>query len=422
MKLKKIALSLVFLLIFPVIFAACGGDAGGYEKVTLTFWNPITGPDGAYVQKLIYDFNKEHKNNIEIKMQSLPEAEYYTKIIAGITDKDLPDVAMLHQVRLAQFVRSGILQDMTQYCESNGYVKEDYFQGAWEAGVFDGKIYALPYDILPMALYYNKEMIPAGYTENDIAQGLTFAKFLQMAAAATDKSASSSKDHKYGISFNYAYTHPVFSAFLTQLGGKVVSSDEPAEPLFGDAKGVRAAQYLKDIISSQTVSGSGVNHISIFVQGRALFTMDGVWTAPEFSNVNYGIVPLPIVAGKTSKGISDGHSFVRFKNNQESTEARENAFSVFIKYMTDKSGYWAESGKLPALRSVAGSEAYRALPWAPLSDKLEALVSPDKVYTYSVMMDHLAVNMSKVCEGTLQPAAAVAQAVTDSKQAIAAMS
>ena len=58
------------------------GGAAGYDgpKVDLKFWNGFTGGDGAFMKKLVDEFNTSHPN-IAISVQTMQWADYYAKLL-----------------------------------------------------------------------------------------------------------------------------------------------------------------------------------------------------------------------------------------------------------------------------------------------------------------------------------------------------
>lgn len=103
---------------------------------------------------------------------------------------------------------------------------------------------------------------------------------------AAYKHAPQASKRTYGIAFNYAYTEQMFLNFLYQYDGKVVEVENPMQPLYDGPEGVKAATALASIPfvekdGNSVASQTGSDHMAIFLQGRALFTFDGVWAAPD---------------------------------------------------------------------------------------------------------------------------------------------
>ena len=113
----------------------------------------------------------------------------------------------------------------------------------------------------------------------------------------------------------------------------------------------------------------------------------------------------------------DGHSFVLFDNKNVSKE-KDDAVAVFVKYLIDNSGKWCQGGKVAARKDIADDATYQTLEWANLSEHLEKIVSPVKVYTYDTITDPIGKYVAKLCEGTeTDVRKAISDAAKDAKEA-----
>lgn len=417
--MKKIIAILLVLLTLSGTMVACGNpnaDNGPSNDalqsgaaVTITFWNPITGPDATYMQELVRDFNVAHEGQIYVKADAQAEANHYQRILTSFTDNSTADLCLVHKSRVPSFYRQNKLRDMTEVLDSQGIKAEDYVGDNWTSGEFDGKMYAMTYDVLPIVLFYNRLLIPEGYTEEDIlSDDFTVDKMLEMMKAAYVDAPMASKK-TYGMAFNYSFTEPMFMSFLVQQGGAAVSADAPTLPTFNNEKGYAAAEAVMSMPFATTDAGqkvsseSGADHLNTFAQGRALFTIDGIWSAPSTCNkterVDAGVALLPRMSADAERSVvGDGHSFVMFNNGNTSSE-KDAAIAVFIKYLIDNSGTWCQGGKVAARAEIAGDPEYQKLEWAYLSGKLENIISPVKVYTYDTIVEPIGKYVALLCEG-----------------------
>lgn len=219
--------------------ASCGGDDAlkSEAKVTLSYWNSISGSDSEYMQNLVRDFNEDYKGEIYVENDTLLEDAHYQRILTSFTDASTADICLVHKSRLAAFERQERLRDMTEIISSAGISADDYVSDVWDSGVFDDKVYALPYDVLPVVLYYNRELIPEGYTEEQIRSDDFSLELMAEMMQAAYKHAPQASKRTYGIAFNYAYTEQMFLNFLYQYDGKVVEVENPMQPLYDGPEG-----------------------------------------------------------------------------------------------------------------------------------------------------------------------------------------
>ena len=418
------------MLTFPILFATaltgCGNKnipAGDIEinvtdeeiaaykenPVSISFWNPITGPDSGYLQGLVKTWNDKYGNAISINNSSLDEEDHYQRILTSFSDNSTADLTIVHKSRLATYRRADKLRDMTSLIQSAGIEESQYIPTVWNGGKFDNKMYALPYDLIPTVLYYNKLLIPEGYSEEDItSDSFSFDTMYEMMKAAyVDAPRSAQKT--YGMAFNYAYTEEPYLTVLYSLGGNLVTSDEPTQPLFNSIVGFKAAKAIESLpftVNSQgrkTSSDSGSDHRVIFASGRALFTFDGLWSTEALvkhtDKVDTGLAFLPKVSEEAAKlGYSDSHTFVTFKNKNVSTH-RDGAIKLLLKYFVHNSTYWMRSGKVAARIDTTQDEDYKSLLWSFVSDEMSKILIPESIYTYKAISGVLGKTISKMCEG-----------------------
>ena len=141
-----------------VSVAACGGSSSGSatntasnEKTTITVWawEPT-------LKDVVAKF--EQKNpNITVKLNNVgTNAKQYQALDNAIqAGSGAPDVAQIEYYALPQYAINGSLKDITD--KAGGY-GSFYTPGTWASVQWAGKVYGLPMDSGPMALFYNKSV------------------------------------------------------------------------------------------------------------------------------------------------------------------------------------------------------------------------------------------------------------------------
>ncbi|BDR53233.1 sugar ABC transporter substrate-binding protein [Bombiscardovia nodaiensis] len=119
---------------------------------SLTYW---TWTNAAEPQ--VAAFEKAYPN-VHVKVVNPGSgASAYTKMMNAIkADKDVPDIMQIEYQALSQFYTPGNLLDLAPYGFTS--LKSQYASSAWSSVAVDGKIYGLPQDTGPMALFYNKKV------------------------------------------------------------------------------------------------------------------------------------------------------------------------------------------------------------------------------------------------------------------------
>ena len=444
----KKKLLVLFPLISAMLLGGCSKSGGSSEpgfidkdiKINITqddvkdlhvnikLWSPITGPDSGYLQNLVTAWNASFGDNVKLTSDPLSENSHYTRLITSMSDNSTADLVMIHRSRVAQFQRTGKMRDMTSILADADIKKESYLSTFWDSNVFDDKVYALTYDLLPTLIYYNKKLIPNGYSEEDIKNGNFTIEQMQSMMKEAYKDDPRPAKITYGLAFNYAYTKNPFLSFLYQQGGKPVDASAPTVPTYNDEKGITAATALRDLPFVTNASGkkvsskSGTDHLNVFGQGRALFTIDGLWQSTNAivhnERVDAGLAFLPklneSIAARTA--YADSHCFTVF-NTTTTSSAKDAAISLLLKYFVDNTAYWCRGGKAAVRSDVASDETYKSLEWSFVSENLDKIQLPENVYTNNSITTPIAEYCSKLCEGTLTDvAAALNDAAQESKE------
>lgn len=101
------------------------------------------------------DFKKAYPN-IAVEYVAQPAADTYRNLQLAISaGSGAPDISVIEDSHLAQFVDLGALSDITE--QVTPYVP---FMNAykWQAAQLDGRYYALPWDSGPVAVYYRRDV------------------------------------------------------------------------------------------------------------------------------------------------------------------------------------------------------------------------------------------------------------------------
>lgn len=154
-KLRLLAAAVVPML----ALAACsgggsgsgGGDTGGSGDgpVTITVWSW----DGT-VEKAVPGFQAANPNiKVEVVNAGSSQDEYQALDNAIQAGSGVPDVVMFEYFAVPYFAIPGKLTDLGEFGVEK--FKNDYVAAAWDDVTVNGKVYALPSDYGPSAMFYN---------------------------------------------------------------------------------------------------------------------------------------------------------------------------------------------------------------------------------------------------------------------------
>ncbi|MBD8509494.1 sugar ABC transporter substrate-binding protein [Microbacterium sp. CFBP 8790] len=136
---------------------AAAGTADDIEKALeaggeLTYWSWTPSAEAQ-----VAAFEAKYPNVKVNYVNAGTNTEEYTKLQNAIkAGSGAPDVVQIEYYAFPQFALSDSLVDLSSYGFAD--LKDDYSTGTWGSVDFDGKIYGLPQDSGPMALFYNEEV------------------------------------------------------------------------------------------------------------------------------------------------------------------------------------------------------------------------------------------------------------------------
>lgn len=139
-------------------------EAGG--ELTYWTWTPSA-------EAQVAAFEAKYPNVKVNVVNAGTNTDEYTKLQNAIkAGSGAPDVVQIEYYAFPQFALSDSLLDLAPYGFAD--LEDDYSAGPWGSVDFDGKIYGLPQDSGPMALFYNKTV----YDQYGIAVPTTWDEFI----------------------------------------------------------------------------------------------------------------------------------------------------------------------------------------------------------------------------------------------------
>src|SRR5688500_10771346 len=126
---------------------------------TVDYWNLFGGGDGVRMQQML-DGYRQANPGTQLQAVTLSWGNpYYTKLsLATVGDKP-PNVAVAHLTRMLTLQRGDLLQELRpEDLERHGMSADKFNSRAWDAGLVDGRIYAIPIDTHPFVMFYNTKI------------------------------------------------------------------------------------------------------------------------------------------------------------------------------------------------------------------------------------------------------------------------
>jgi multiple sugar transport system substrate-binding protein len=352
-----------------------GGGAEGYDgpAVSLAFWNGFTGGDGAFMKQMIETFNSEHEN-IEVQMNTLEWADFYSKVPNAVASGAGPDIAAMHVDQVGTNAARRVIMPLDEFTSAMDLNEDDFASVVWNAGMYDDQRYAIPLDVHPLAQYHNNALFQkAGLTEAPTDR----ASFEE----SVTKLQASGVAQPFWTSATFP-AHLIFNSLLGQFGGSLYD-EEAAKATFNSEAGVEALNWYVEQAqkgySPKNVSNDA--ELQAFQQGRDAITWNGIWQMNTFGGVDgldWAASVIPTIGDEPAVWASS-HQLVVMQQ-REPDENKLHAARDFLAYLSENSIEWAKSGQVPARNSVRESEEFAALEvQSTLAEQLDYVIFPPTV-------------------------------------------
>jgi multiple sugar transport system substrate-binding protein len=397
---------------------AAGLTSARIDPGTVDFWNLFGGGDGVRMQAMESGFQKAFPKT---GLQSVTLAwgnPYYTKLSLATLGAKPPSVAVSHLTRMKTLVAANLLQEFhTADLARFGMTADKFNAKAWDAGLVDGRIYAIPLDTHPFVCFYNTEVCKkAGLLDSDgklkpIEGEAAFVEALTKAKAVTGQ---------YGATVaavnETATPWRMFQSMYSQLGGQVLS-DQGTKIVIDDEKMLKVLTFMSSLNDKKLMPGSldYQGSIALFSAGRAGFFFQGEWEITTFQTAKtpFSMTTFPNVYGGSKYSVqADSHTLVIPRQKGQDARELDNSLQ-FIRSMLDQSDTWAAGGHIPAWLPYRDSDAYkRLLPQSGYASAADgAVYDPDAWYSGSGSDFEIIVGgtIGAVMGGLTSPAAAVSQ-------------
>ena len=349
-KKSKRMLRVVFILAVASLFLVASMGSVFAKETTLTVWWWGFWQDS--LTPAIEDFHKDYPE-IKIEQEIMGPSDVYANLLLALSaGEGIPDMVGLESSHLSQYVALGGLADITEEI-SPWYDKID--QAKWPAAEDkEGRIYAMPVDSGPVALYYRRDVFEQAGLASDPE---SVAKLLD----TWDDLYEVGKQIKTATGkfiFPQAKTNNDFRIFETlmwqQEAGYV---DREGKLVIDSPKAVRTLEYLgklwkEDLLLDSPAWTAGwyaaldAGMVATIPNAVWLGGFLWGWISPEASG-KWGVVPLPVWEEDGVRSSNDGGSNISITKASENKEAAWE----FIKYIFTNKEYLID--------------AWRAMDWFP---------------------------------------------------------
>jgi ABC-type glycerol-3-phosphate transport system substrate-binding protein len=347
---RKVALAaaVVALLAALVAAVASAGQRHSTLSGTLTMWCSAAQFDS--LKTVDAGFKKQYPD-IQLKYVPLAPADLYQKLqLAAAAGSGLPDAACIEDSHLAQYVKLGILADMTSKVKP--YVGKilDY---KWQQGSANGKIYTMPWDAGPLALFYRRSVFKkAGVNPNTIHTWNDFYKAglkIKKQGVAIWIQSKAQNDARFYESLLWEQG----SGYVNAKGDVTIDKDPRALA----ALNLMGKLWHAGIISDQnewtdpwykTITDAKTATLPMAVW---MGTFLKSWLAPKTSG-DWGVVPLPSFTPNGSHYANDGGSAISIMKGTSQSDAAWAYIQYHLGRADTQSTIYKQTDIFPALESA----------------------------------------------------------------------
>jgi multiple sugar transport system substrate-binding protein len=397
----------------------CGGLAPGRDSSgSLDYWNLFGGGDGVRMTQMLDGFRAANPG-IELSAVTLAWGNpYYTKLSLATLGEKPPDVAISHLTRMKNLVAADLLEELRpEDLARHGISADKFTERAWQAGLVDGRAYAIPMDTHPFVMFYNTDVCAkAGLL--DPAGALTPLDTPEKFTDAMRRAKEASGGYGGVVAINNDTSTPwrMFQSLYSQLGGETLA-DEGRRVVIDDAKATQVLTFLQSL-TSDGLFPADIDYqgaIATFANGQAGFYFEGEWEISTYQTAKmpFSMTLFPNLYGGARYAVqADSHTLV-IPRQPTRDPAQVDRSLLLVRSLLDQSKTWAEGGHVPTWLPFRDSAEYQAMTpqsnYAAAADG--AVYDPDGWYSGSGSNFEIVTGsaIATVLAGQRSPADALAQ-------------
>lgn len=270
-------------------------------------------------------WNSTHDTQIEITV--IPDNQVVTKLATSVRTGDAPDLISLDLIYMPDFMRGGLLVDLTDQLTSDPNYAT-HANAYKELALYEDRLYGVGYVANVSFLVWNKDLFEqAGLDPERGPQTIYEVREMATQVAALG-------DDIYGFYFsgNCAGCNIFATSPMMKAGGAdILPSGAGDEPLDGEAIAIVLeeiqAMWNEGVIPASAEVDAGENFAAAFANGNIGISGTGDFLLPlmaaEYPDVDFGVTLLPgLEPGQTSSFVG-GDVLALPANSDNEAAARE---------------------------------------------------------------------------------------------------
>lgn len=335
------------------------------------WWGGLAVAQHPAVLQLVSRFEAQHPT-IKIDSSFFPTwDEMRQKTLTAMAAGTPPDVFRISVFDVGMFASRNSLLELDPFIKNDHtYAPAAFLPACWQNVVYNGKVYALPWNYSAVALLYNPTLFARVGLKRPPT---TWDELRAYAIKLTD-----AKSKQYG--FLDVYTSSAddmnfFGPLLFSTGAHLFNSDDPGKATkatFGSRQGVAALSFLTDLANKyHATTPPGGSTPNVELTGRIGMWLTGQWAITNYAknapSFRYKVAMLPASPFARGTTVAGGNQI----GVAAATKYPEEAVT-FIKYVQSQAQdltFARAGGYLPA--RVANYEApyLNAEPWRTFAEQ-----------------------------------------------------
>ena len=382
-KIIKLAIPVILLVMVVAMSLPMGPMRQAEARADkLRFWTfeYADAVDPFFVQ-YVDEWNATH--DMQVERQEFPWAQYTGEILTtGIATGEAPDVFFISPGDWRRYAESGLALPVEDYMPQ--YLLDDLLPASVEAVTLNGHMYSVPFEMEPVALWYNKTMLEEA--------GVQPPKTWEELVAAAEKLTT---PDRYGLLLpmnpDY-YENFVFYPFLWMAGADVVDK-EFTKALVDSPEAAKALDLWGTLVKKGWAAPNSTGNDPTddrFPTGQAAMFVSGYWvygwlqaSFPDFLP-NLAVQPIPPPAGGQPATVYGGWTVMVYSGTKYPKEAAEFAINMFGAEDNTRAAEWTMkyNTKLSPRKSVleGNPEFYSQFPHDVFAKELFPIARPEPSY------------------------------------------
>ncbi|MCD6386541.1 ABC transporter substrate-binding protein [Candidatus Sumerlaeota bacterium] len=347
-----------FLILSIILFIGCGKqkEAPSDKRIVRYASWTATITELKLIKQLVKDFNEAHKD-IEVKYEVIP-GDYWSKIFTTYAGGRSYDVFWMDSTMSSGLINKGMLVDLSPLIKRDKINLDDFYPALLAPFKRGERIYGLPKDACPLALFWNKKV----FREAGIQKPPdNWDEFVEIGKKITVDRDNDGRIDVWG--FLPGNWYPLWAPFVWQWGGKFF---EDTSVCFDEPSAIEGFKFFCELSTKHHIAPlrGEIGEIDVrkaFLMNKVGMFFGGWWDMADLDKygkgrLEYGIAPLP--KHKDTRITTGFTTSLVISNKSKDVEASWE----LIKFLTGKEGQLRRCSigmAGPSRRSVAHSEMFK---------------------------------------------------------------